>query len=252
MGRAWLREIPHTFSNALIGPGGRPPNVDLARQQHDEYRRRLSDSGLHVTTLAPDVDHPDCVFIEDTAVLIGEQLLITQPGAPERRGETGPVREALSAHFPITTMTGHATLDGGDVMIIGGTVYVGRSERTNEAGVEHLARLAAESGMDCVPVPVDGVLHLKSAVLPVSPDTVVVTPGAVDTSLLEGLRILEEDPGERHQFSALVLDDRVLITSAAPRTGEMVESLGIRIDPIDISEILAADGGLTCMSIISA
>jgi dimethylargininase len=105
--------------------------------------------------------------------------------------------------------------------------------------------------MSLVPVPVSGVLHLKSAVLPVDPETVVVTPGTVDEGLLEGLRIVHETDNERHRFSALPLaDGSLLVTANATETAGMLIDLGMRPVPIDVSEIQAADGGLTCMSIL--
>ena len=250
MGRAWVREVPASFSDAIVGERGRKPDVGLARQQHRDYCNRLAESGLNLISLPADESHPDCVFVEDTAVIIGDRAVITRPGAPARRGEVEPVSEALSEHFDITTMSAPATLDGGDVMLVGSTVYVGRSARTNQAGFEHLAEVARGAGFGCVAVSVSGVLHLKSAVLPVSHDTVVVTLETVDESRLAGLRIVYENPSERHLFSALPLADRLLVTSAAPQTGRVLQRAGFEMDMIDVSEILAADGGLTCMSII--
>ena len=135
-------------------------------------------------------------------------------------------------------------------MVWDDTVYVGRSKRTNQAGVEQLAEVAAQVGMSTVSVDVTEVLHLKSAVLPVGDDTIVVTPGTVGEDVFDGFRIVLEHETERHQFSALPLADRLLVTDSAPRTAADLHDIGLEIDPIDVSEILAADGGLTCMSII--
>jgi dimethylargininase len=248
---ALLRAIPSTFDRALVGEGGRSPDVGLARAQHAAYRAEIERAGYAVEMIPADDDHPDCVFIEDTAVVIVEVALITRPGAESRRGETGPVAESLGARFGLAEVLAPGTIDGGDVMAIGGTVWVGRSARTNEAGIATLADVVAEQGHDLVVVPVESVLHLKSAVLPVGADTVVVTPGAVDESLLDGLRIVHEEPDERHMFSSLPLrDGRVLVTDSAPRTAGTLEALGIDVHPLGVSEILAADGGLTCMSIL--
>jgi dimethylargininase len=198
-----------------------------------------------------DEDHPDCVFIEDTAVIVGEIAVITRPGAPSRRGETGPVAAALLDRFQTVETTSPATLDGGDAFTLGDTLYVGRSSRTNEEGVNQLGTVALEQGLKTVTVGVEGVLHLKSAVLPIDRDTVVVTPGTVAEDKLHGLDILYEDPGERHRFSALPLGEgTVLVTAAAPVTAEMVSGRGHVVRMIDVSEIQAADGGLTCMSIL--
>jgi dimethylargininase len=137
-------------------------------------------------------------------------------------------------------------------MVLGDIVFVGRSSRTDDEGIAQLGEIAAGVGLRVRPVPVSGVLHLKSAVLPVTDDTLVVTPGTVDEELLAGLNIIPEAETERHQFSALPLgNDQVLVTANAPETASRLDSLGIAVTPIDASEIQAADGGLTCMSILA-
>ncbi len=250
MMRAWVRGVPNCFDGAIIGESGRKPDVAKARLQHDDYVLRLEDSGLDVERVAVDESHPDCVFIEDTAVLMGDQVVLCRPGAEARRGEVDAVGEALRGHFEVTTLTEPATLDGGDVMVINDVAYVGQSERTNEAGIDQLSEVAASEGMRTVAIGVSGVLHLKSAVLPVGGEAVAVARGTVDESKLESLRLLRVADDERAQFSALPLADRLLVTASAPQTGRHLETLGFDVDVIDVSEILAADGGLTCMSII--
>lgn len=247
---ALLREIPDTFDQAIVR-GGRHPDPARARRQHRAYREALFAAGYRVETIASDEGHPDCVFVEDTAVILGDVAVAARPGALSRLGEVGPVASHLSHSFPVERIEEPATLDGGDVMLMRGTVYVGLSDRTNEAGVEQLQAIAGRQRLDLVMVPVSGVLHLKSAVLPVDDQTVVVTPGAVDETLLDGLRIIPELEHERGQFSALPLaNGQVLVTNSAPDTVSLVADLGLEFHPLDISEILAADGGLTCMSIL--
>jgi dimethylargininase len=248
---ALLREVSPSFADAIVAHGGRQPDVALAIEQHSLYRRALEAAGYSTEVLAGDPDHPDCVFIEDTAVVIGEVAVATRPGAEERRGEVGPVADRLAQSLPVRAMEEPGTLDGGDVMVMNGTVYVGRSSRSNDSGIDRLADIAATQGMSLVSVPVSEVLHLKSAVLPVDHETVVVTPGTVDESLLEGLRIVHEADHERHRFSALPLvDGSLLVTANAEGTAGILSDLGMRPVPIDVSEIQAADGGLTCMSIL--
>jgi len=250
MPHALVRELATTFDRAITGHG-RSPRVDVAQTQHRQYVHELERAGYEVTTLTADDDYPDCVFVEDTAVIVGDMAVITRPGAESRRGETGPVLDELGRHFETTQLEAPGTLDGGDVMLMGEMLYVGRSQRTNDEGIAQLTAVAHDIGLEVVIVPVAEVLHLKSGVLPVTADTVVVTPGTVDESLFSGLRVLYEADGERHRFSALRLgDDEVLVTANAPRTAAGVADLGVTTTPIDVSEIQAADGGLTCLSIV--
>jgi dimethylargininase len=251
MSTALLRAVADTFDRAIVSEHGRPPDVARARTQHEAYAAALRRAGYEIEVLKADDNHPDCVFIEDTAVVLGSAIVAARPGAEERRAEVTPVVEHLKGRLPIIEIEPPGTLDGGDVMIMGDTVYVGRSERTNDEGVAQLGAVAEQQGSAVVAVPVDGVLHLKSGVLPVDKETVVVTPGTVDESLLTGLRIVYEVPHERHAFSALPLNNGdVLVTANAPDTAALVADLGLRVRPIDVSEIQAADGGLTCMSIL--
>ncbi|HJS72229.1 MAG TPA: dimethylargininase [Acidimicrobiia bacterium] len=252
MPTAWIREVPDSFVSAIVPEGGRAPDVPMARRQHETYRRHLERAGHEVITLPADEGYPDCVFIEDAAVLLGSLAVAARPGAEPRRGEVEPVVAALGGRFELVRVEAPGTLDGGDVMALGDMVYVGRSKRTNDEGIAQMRKFAAGVGMTVQAVPVSGVLHLKSAVLPVTEDTVVVTPGTVDESLLAGLRIIAEAETERHRFSALPLGNgEVLVTADAAETASRLDDLGIALTPIDASEIQAADGGLTCMSILA-
>ena len=251
MPTALLREVASTFDRAIVSEAGRRPDIDLAREQHGVYARALANAGYDVEVIAADDDHPDCVFIEDTAVIVGSMAVVTRPGAAERRGEVGPVADVLQARLPLARIEAPGTLDGGDVMILGDTVYVGRSTRTNDAGIAQLEEIARSQDLALTAVPVREVLHLKSAVLPVSDTTVVVTPDTVDEGLLSDLGTVYEAEHERHKFSALRLGpSEVLVTANAPDTAVSLAELGMTTIPIDVSEIQAADGGLTCMSIL--
>ncbi len=250
MATALIRQVPKCFDRALVREGRPAIDVELARRQHDEYRRRLEEAGYTIEVVPPDESHPDCVFVEDTAVIVGSVALITRPGAPERRGETEPVAAALSG-FPLVRVNAPATIDGGDVLTAGDTLYVGRSSRTNDGGIGQLRAVASDQGFGVIVVDVHDTLHLKSAVLPVDAETVVVTRGAVDEEKLADFRIVYESDSEPHRFSALPLrDGTVLVTASAPATAARVVALGHRVVPIDVSQIQAADGGLTCMAVL--
>jgi dimethylargininase len=161
------------------------------------------------------------------------------------------VAKALATWFPTTEITEPGTLDGGDVFRLGNVLYVGRSARTNSDGIDQLRAIAFHQGLGLVTVGVRHVLHLKSAVLPIDEETVVVTPRTVDEDRLDSIHVIYEDEAERHRFSALPLGGgRVLVTASAPATVEMVSRAGHEVVVIDVSQIQAADGGLTCMSIL--
>lgn len=251
MPTALLRAIANTFDRAIVSGEGRAPDPDRARVEHAVYRQALLDAGYEIEVLPADDAHPDCVFIEDTAVVIGSQVVATRPGEPSRRGEVREVIEHLSGRAPVSRIEAPGTVEGGDVMILGERLFVGMSRRTNRDGIDQLRRVAESQGLSVTAVPVDGVLHLKSGVRPIDDRTVVVTPGTVDETLLSGLRIVHEPSHERHAFSALPMSNgKVLVAASAPDTTSLIVDLGANVLPIDVSEIQAADGGLTCLSIL--
>jgi dimethylargininase len=161
------------------------------------------------------------------------------------------VARALARWFATAEITEPGTIDGGDVFVMGEVIYAGLSERTNADGIDQLRAVTFHQGLRLVTIGVNDVLHLKSAVLPIDEETVVVTPGTVDEDLLDGLHIVYEVETERHRFSALPLGEgRVLVTANAPATTERIANSSRDVVPIDVSQIQAADGGLTCMSIL--
>ncbi|HEX9645396.1 MAG TPA: hypothetical protein VGC11_15500 [Acidimicrobiia bacterium] len=248
---ALLRGVPSSFAGALVRDGHPSLDPERARDQHGAYRRELERAGYLIHEVPSDEACPDCGFVEDSAVVVGTVALITRPGAPSRRDETGPVAAALAGSFPLVHMTEPGTLDGGDVFTTDTSLYVGRSGRTNDDGIAQLVAVAGEQGLTVVPVAVLDTLHLKSAVLPLGGESVLVTAGGVDEPALAGLHILYEDPQERYRASALPLrDGRLLVTTSAPRTAAMLSGTGYDVATVDISELQAADGGLTCLSIL--
>ena len=250
---ALVRPVPGSFARALVGEPGRDLDPERARSQHAGYQQMLRSAGYTIEEVASSEAHPDCVFVEDAAVVVGSIAVITRSGAAPRRGERPPVRDALARRFPIATIEAPGTLDGGDVMQVGGSVFAGRSTRTNPEGIEQLAAIAAGSGLRVATVRVLDGLHLKSAVLPLDAETVLVTPGAVDEEALGDLRILSEAPTERFSASVLPMrDGRLMVTTTAPATAEMLAGLGYSVAPVNVTELQAADGGLTCLSILFA
>jgi dimethylargininase len=231
---------------------GERPAIDVsrAREQHDAYRQMLTAAGYEVAVVPADEGCPDCPFIEDAAVLLDSVAVITRPGAPERRAETGPVSEALAATMPVVGLSDPATLDGGDVLRMGSTVFVGRSARTNDAGIAQLAEIASGEGLRVVAAPVRNLLHLKSAVLGLDDETVLMAPDCTDPAAFVGYRVIEKPPGERGASALRLHDGSVVVTANTPVTMGLVSAAGFDVDWFDSSEFQKADGGLTCLSLL--
>jgi len=221
--------------------------VDRAVEQWHHYCDALVRCGWSLVE-APAVDeHPDGVFIEDAAVMFGELAVITRPGAPERRGETtGLVDVFGNAGLAVEELPA-GDLDGGDVLKIGSTAYVGVGGRTTAAGVEALASIIGPLGWEVRPIPVTKVLHLKSAVTALPDGTVIGYPPLIDDQTLFP-RFLEV-PEEHGGHVVLVADDTVLMSTSAPRTAEMLQARGLTTVCVDISEFERLEGCVTCLSV---
>jgi dimethylargininase len=248
---ALVRAVPDSFVDALV-MGERPAiNLERARSQHATYRTLLERDGYEVRVIAADEAYPDCPFVEDTAVVLDTVAVATCPGAPQRRGEVAAVAAELERLLPVLQIEAPGTLDGGDVLRVGNALFVGRSARTNDAGIVQLRAIAAEEGLTVVPAVVRNVLHLKSAVAQLDDATLLVAPDCVDVDLFAGYRIIEKVQGEEHLASVLRLGSgRLAATTTAPKTLQRLEEAGFVVELIDSSEFQAADGGLTCLSVL--
>lgn len=225
-------------------------NVSVAAAQHEAYRKALESLGCQVLSLPAENALPDAVFVEDAAVVLDEAAILTRPGAESRRAEVASVAEVLARHRPLRALEAPGTLDGGDVLRVGRSLYVGQSARSNPVGIAQLRERAAEFGYSVHSVPVRGCLHLKSAITQVSEDTLLVQPAWVEPSVFAGFRLIETAPGEEHAANALWLGSGVVYPSCFPRTQRRLEDAGIAVTPVDVSELQKAEGAVTCCSLV--
>lgn len=227
-----------------------PIDLEEARAQHAAYEACLRALGCTIQRLPGGDDLPDSVFVEDCAVVFDEIAVIARPGAPSRRAETGAVATALKAVRPLGRIGPPGTLDGGDVLRAGRRVFVGISSRTNAAAIEQLNRLVSPFGYTVTGVEVRGCLHLKSAVTEAAPGVLLLNPAWVPEGTFHGFTCIETDPGEPHGANALRIGDDLVYASAFPRTRDRLDSLGLSIHPVDVSELAKAEGAVTCCSLI--
>ncbi|PWJ03289.1 N(G),N(G)-dimethylarginine dimethylaminohydrolase [Streptomyces sp. NWU49] len=223
-------------------------DVDRATEQWEAYGEALRTHGWETVEVAPADDCPDSVFVEDTVVMYRNVALIARPGAESRRGETAGVEEAVaSLGCSVNWVREPGTLDGGDVLKIGDTVYVGRGGRTNAAGVQQVRAAFEPLGARVVAVPVAKVLHLKSAVTALPDGTVVGHLPNVDApSLFPRFLPVPEESGAH---VVLLGGDKLLMASSAPKTAELLSDLGHEPVLVDIGEFEKLEGCVTCLSV---
>lgn len=220
-----------------------PVDAKLAAEQHENYVATLRGAGWQVVYVDPEDDLPDAPFVEDAVVVCGRLAVLTRPGAPERRAEVDSVARAVrDLGLETAAIEAPGTLDGGDVLQVGSTVYVGRAARTNDEGIAQLAALLPDRTV--VPVDFRGVLHLKSAVTALPDGTFIGLAGTVD---LPGMVVPPEESGAH---VVLLGGDRVLMAASAPQTAAELEKRGLGTIKVDISEFEKIEGCVTCLSVL--
>jgi dimethylargininase len=225
-----------------------PVDVELAERQHDGYVAALAGHGWRVRVVPPADDCPDSVFVEDTVVVCADLAVVTRPGAPVRRPETDAVESTVrDLGLSVARIERPGTLDGGDVLQIGSTVYVGRSGRTNAEGIRQLRELLAGLGWAVVAVPVHKVLHLKSAITALPDGTVLTWGDLVDTRPFRAVRPVPEEAGA-HVVPLGASD--VLIAASAPGTAELIAALGYTPVVVEITEFERLEGCVTCLNVL--
>lgn len=229
--------------------------VGVLRHQHAAYRNALAEAGAEVVVLDPIESLPDSVFVEDAAVVLAELAILTRPATASRQPEPDAISQALATHRrDIGRIVAPGTLEGGDVLRVGRTLFVGLTTRTNRSGIDQLESLVAPFGYSVVAVETSGSLHLKTACTALDEDTVLLNPAWLDIGPFRDFRILAVDRGEPFAANVLPIGDARIVNAAFPRTRALIEAhctaAGLRTIAVDIGEFGKAEAGLTCMSLV--
>ncbi len=244
---AITREVSPAITNCELTHLAREPiNVERARAQHCQYEELLTELGCKLVRLPAEPALPDSVCVEDTAIVLDELAVITRPGAESRRAETGSVAEVLKPYRKLAHIEPPGTLDGGDVLQVGKTLYVGLSKRSNSQAIEQLHRIVAAFGYSVIAVELHDCLHLKSAVTQVGENTLLVNKAWVDAPVFHRFRLIDVALSEPFAANALLVGDTVIYPAAFPQTLERLEAQGIKVRTVDASELAKAEGGVTC------
>lgn len=248
---ALLREVSPSLAACELSFLTRAPiDVERARAQHAHYAAELTALGCSIEWLAPLAENADAVFVEDTAVVLPEVAVITRPGVASRRSEVESVAASLAGHRPLKRIVAPGSLEGGDVVRIGRTLYVGASGRSNAAGIEQLRAALAPLGYRVASVAMRDCLHLKSAVTFIPPDILLVNPAWVDPQVFDARTVVEVDDGEPFAANTLTVQGVTLVSAAYPRTEERLREAGVTTRALDVSELQKAEAALTCMSLM--
>jgi dimethylargininase len=249
MRKALIRRPSPRVSEGIVTHIERQPvDSDLAQRQWDGYVRAMESAGWETIEVPGGGEFPDGVFIEDTMVVYGDVAVIARPGAEVRRDEVKAAEEAVAGlGYSIRRIESPGTLDGGDVLKVGSTVYVRLGGRTNEEGGRQFRDALEPLGATVVAVPVTKVLHLKSAVTALPDGTVIGYPPLVDdASVFPRFLPVPEESGSH---VVLLGDDALLMSADCPRTAAIFAAMGYRPSTVDIGEFQKLEGCVTCLSV---
>ncbi len=246
---ALVRDVSPRLTDALLTFQARTPiDIDRAREQHAAYVALLRSRGIEVVALPPLPDHPDGVFVEDTVVIVDDLAVLTRPGDPTRRAEPHSAATALEQRgYDVVRVDPPGRLDGGDVLAVGDTLYIGEGARTDAAGVRAVAA-AVGRRRRVVGMPVHGALHLKTAVTALPDGTLIGLPDHLDIPALTPHQVVAAP--EATGANVLVLGETVVVSASAPRTAALVADRGFEVVSVEIDELEQAEAGLTCLSVL--
>ncbi|HEY2762228.1 MAG TPA: arginine deiminase family protein [Pirellulales bacterium] len=233
---------------------GRPAiEYALALRQFADYCRVLQDGGAIVRVLDANLALPDCAFVEDAAIVLDEIALICSMGVESRRAEVQAIELEIRKHRGIARIELPAMIEGGDVLRVGKTLFVGQSSRTNRAGINAIGAIVQQFGYRVVPIAVRQCLHLKTACCALPDGRILVNPAWIDAPLeiaLNGFGWVKVPQQEPWGANILSLDQTVVIDSAHAWTAELIESLRFEVRRVDLSEFAKAEAGVTCLSLL--
>lgn len=226
------------------------PDYQLALQQHENYIIALRSCGLRVEVLEANEDFPDSTFVEDIALLTPYCAIITNPGAPSRKGEANDALETIKKYYnQIEFIKEPGTIDAGDIMMVGNQYYLGLSERTNEEGARQMASILAKYNLVTKVVPLKDMLHLKTGVAYLENNNLLVTGEFVSAREFDQFNKLEIDSSESYAANCIWVNDHVIIPMGYPKAKALIENNGYKTMEVDVSEFKKLDGGLSCLSL---
>ena len=250
------------FSNAIVRKPGRSmiegltkanlgvPDYHKAVEQHDSYIHALKECGLEVREMEEDESFPDSTFVEDTALLTPHCAIITNPGAPSRKGEIIEIKSLVKEYYSkVEEILEPGTVEAGDIMTVSDHYYIGLSARTNLDGAEQLIRILKNYRMSGSVVKLEKVLHLKTGLAYLENNNLVVCGEFLSNPEFKKFNIIEIVKEESYAANCVWINDKVLIPKGYPITKQKIIDAGYSIIEVDMSEFRKLDGGLSCLSL---
>ncbi|MCP4188252.1 MAG: N(G),N(G)-dimethylarginine dimethylaminohydrolase [Gammaproteobacteria bacterium] len=248
--RAIVRRPGRSMIKGITTAGLGQPDYELALQQHDAYIEALESCGLVVTVMQAEEDYPDAMFVEDTAFVMPRCAIVTRPGAESRRGETGSIRKQLESFYQdVEIIESPGMVDAGDIMMVGEQVYIGLSERTNQAGADQMIEYLRKYGYRGSTIAISEGLHFKSSISYLEHNRIVVTGELCGKPELAHFEAIVIDAADAYSANSVWINDYVLVPAGYANTSWEIAESGYEVIELNVSEFQKLDGGLSCLSL---
>ena len=227
------------------------PDLDVFLGHHAAYVDALRSTGATVTELPALDAYPDSVFVEDVALCLPQGCIVMRPGAPSRLGEAAEIKPALEeAYGRFEEIKGPGFIEGGDILVTEREILVGRSARTDAAGIDELRSIVSGCNYTVreVYTPAD-VLHFKTDCSLLDENTILSTRRLAATGCFEGYDIIHTAEGEEACANAIRFNELVLFPAGFPQTASKLRKAGFAVREIGNSEAAKLDGGVSCLSL---
>jgi len=240
------RSMIYGLSNANLGT----PDYELAIKQHDTYIEALKKCGVEVIVQEANEEFPDFVFVEDVALCTPQVAIISQPGAESRKGETDGIKQLLQKYYTnIEEITAPATIEPGDIMMVGTHFYIGLSKRTNLEGAKQMTDFLEKFGMTASTVEMSEMLHLKTGMSYLENNNLLVAGEFISKPQFQKFNLLKVETEENYAANCIWVNGKVIVAEGFPKTKKLIENAGYEVITVDVSEYRKLDGGLSCMSL---
>ena len=251
--KAIVRKVSSSFEKALAKYfGSGPTSLNESVKQHEAYVNKLVEFGVSVREIDSHPDYPDCCFVEDHAIVVGDSVLMTNAGHDSRLGERKEVESALNEDLNLEYMAEGARMDGGDVLRFGDMFLVGHSKRTNRKGIQDLEQFLSNRnyGLHVVEVPPES-LHLISICTSPVPGKLLAPEGWFrESDFPSEAEILWVPNEEAYAANVLPFGNKVMMAKGYQFTLEILKNLNLEVHEMEMSQFREADGSLTCLSLL--
>jgi dimethylargininase len=228
------------------------PDLTLMQAHHDSYIATLRETGATVVELPALEAFPDSVFVEDTALCLPQGAVVMRPGAPSRLGEAAEMAPHLRALYRnvVAITDADSFIEGGDILVTEAEILIGRSARTNAAGIAELTRLVAPWSHKVREVHTPpGVLHFKTDCSLLDAGTILSTKRLSASGCFAGYRVIDVADGEEAAANTIRFNDLILMPAGFPKTRDAITAAGFTVREIGNSECAKLDGGMSCLSL---